>query len=147
MASMNFISQVSPRKAYADLRFFLAQEQPFKLLFLALALIPAIGVVVALMIDAHNKSEAPPPDIIYVESWPLDRSLAQIMADREERRIKKAAHDAKVRANYKALGRAVGMDVDAIEAEAKADAPPASATPAPAAAPPAPARNPAKPAG
>ncbi|WP_420606635.1 hypothetical protein [Novosphingopyxis sp.] len=121
MAPMNFISHVSPRKAYADLRFFLSQERPFKLLFLTLALIPAIGLVVALIVDAHEKSAPPPPEIIYVESWPLDRSMAVILADREERRIRREAHDKQVRENYKSLGRMVGMDVDEIEAAAKAE--------------------------
>lgn len=118
---MNFISQVSPRKAYADLRLFLSQEQPFKLLFLALALIPAIGLVVALILDAKAKSAPPPPEVIYVESWPIDRSMAVIMKEREERRIARAEREAKVKSNYKALGRAVGMDVEEIEAEAAAE--------------------------
>ncbi len=117
---MNFISQVSPRKAYHDLRGFLAQERPFKLLFLALALIPPVGLVVAIMIDANNKSAPPPPQIIYVESWPIDRSMAAIMAGREARRVARAARDAQVRENYKTLGRAVGMDVEEIVAEADA---------------------------
>lgn len=119
MATMNFLSQVSPRKAYADLRLFLAQEQPFKLLFLALALVPTVGLVVALMLDANRKSAPPPPEVIYVESWPLDRSMAVILAEREERRIKREARDRQVRDNYKALGRMVGMDVEEIEAEAQ----------------------------
>ena len=118
---MNFISQVSPRKAYADLRLFLSQEQPFKLLFLALALIPAIGLVVALILDAKAKSAPLPPEVIYVESWPIDRSMAVIMKEREERRIARAEREAKVKSNYKALGRAVGMDVEEIEAEAAAE--------------------------
>ncbi|WP_156851884.1 hypothetical protein [Novosphingopyxis baekryungensis] len=120
---MNFISQVSPRKAYADLRLFLSQEQPFKLLFLALALIPAIGLVVALILDAKAKSAPLPPEVIYVESWPIDRSMAVIMKEREERRIARAEREAKVKSNYKVLGRAVGMDVEEIEAEAAAERP------------------------
>lgn len=118
---MNFLSQVSPRKAYSDLRLFLAQEQPFKLLFLALALVPTVGLVVALMLDGNRKSAPPPPQIIYVESWPLDRSMAVILAEREERRVKREARDRKVRDSYKALGRMVGMDVEEIEAQAQAE--------------------------
>lgn len=117
---MSFLSQVSPRKAYADLRYFLSQEQPFKLLFLSLALVPAIGLVAALIIDGKNKSAPPPPEVIYIESWGLDRSMEQILSDREERRIVREARDARVKENYKALGRAVGMNVEEIEAEAKA---------------------------
>ena len=118
---MNFLSQANPKKAYADLRLFLSQERPFKLLFFTMALVPAIGLVVALIIDAHEKSAPPPPEIIYVESWPIDRSMAVIMKEREERRIREEAHAAKVRENYKSLGRMVGMDVEKIEAEASSE--------------------------
>ena len=118
---MNFLSQANPKKAYADLRFFLSQERPFKLLFFTMALVPAIGLVVALIIDAHEKSAPPPPEIIYVESWPIDRSMAVIMKEREERRIREEAHAEQVRENYKSLGRMVGMDVEKIEAEASSE--------------------------
>ena len=129
---MNFLSQANPKKAYADLRFFLSQERPFKLLFFTMALVPAIGLVVALIIDAHEKSTPPPPEIIYVESWPIDRSMAVIMKEREERRIREEAHAEQVRENYKSLGRMVGMDVEKIEAEAgqpDANAPAAESSP------------------
>ncbi|MAC12357.1 MAG: hypothetical protein CMN74_09095 [Sphingorhabdus sp.] len=129
---MNFLSQANPKKAYADLRFFLSQERPFKLLFFTMALVPAIGLVVALIIDAHEKSAPPPPEIIYVESWPIDRSMAVIMKEREERRIREEAHAEQVRENYKSLGRMVGMDVEKIEAEAgqpDANAPAAESSP------------------
>lgn len=121
MATMNFLSQANPKKAYADLRVFLSQERPFKLLFFTMALVPAIGLVVALIIDAHKKSAPPPPEVIYVESWPIDRSMAVILKEREERRIREEAQAEQVRENYKSLGRMVGMDVDKIEAEAAAD--------------------------
>ena len=70
----------------------------------------------------------PRPEIIYIESWRADRSDAEIVAGniaaqkaKDERLAAEAASAERVRQMYKALGRASGMDVDAIERKARAD--------------------------
>jgi hypothetical protein len=69
-----------------------------------------------------------PPEIIYINSWRADRSDAEIRASnlvnqqRKDRlAIEQARRDEEVRHIYKTIGRLSGMDVDAIERQAKAD--------------------------
>jgi hypothetical protein len=68
------------------------------------------------------------PYITYINSWRDGRSDAEIKASNvanqkmKEKEAAEAERDAQeTRDLYKALGRASGMDVDAIEAKAKAD--------------------------
>jgi hypothetical protein len=73
---------------------------------------------------------APPrPKIIYINSWPASRTMAETKAFIEanqkwndERAAEQAKSEEETRQMYKALGRATGIDVDKIEREAKADA-------------------------
>jgi hypothetical protein len=69
-----------------------------------------------------------PPTVTYITAWPAHRSDAEITASNIENQRRKdrlaaeqAKRDAEVRAIYKSLGRATGMDVDAIERKAAAD--------------------------
>ena len=60
------------------------------------------------------------PEVTYIESWPADRSIKEIVASNLERQKAEDEQEAKIREAYKALGRASGMDVDRIEREAEA---------------------------
>lgn len=70
-----------------------------------------------------------PPQVTYVSTFAPGRSDAQILAsNRANQKVQndlaalQARRDADVRAMYATLGRVSGMDVDAIERKAKADA-------------------------
>ena len=89
---------------------------------LSAACMPAALIIGGIIQDVAKKSVPPPPEIIYVESWRLDRSLEETLADQKERQKLREIKEAEVRERYKAIGRASGMDVDKIEREAKADA-------------------------
>ena len=88
---------------------------------LTAACMPAALIIGGIMQDVAKKSVPPPPEIIYVESWRLDRSMEEVLADQKERQRLREIKEAEVRERYKALGRATGMDVDAIEREAMAE--------------------------
>ncbi|WP_162558844.1 hypothetical protein [Sphingorhabdus sp. EL138] len=62
-----------------------------------------------------------PQEVIYVENWTLDRTDEDIMKDRWAVQCLKDKQETKRREAMKSLGRISGMDVDAIEREAKAD--------------------------
>lgn len=71
----------------------------------------------------------PRPTIVYINSWPASRTMAETKKFIEENQKRndqiaadQAKRDEEVRQAYKALGRATGMDVDAIEKKARADA-------------------------
>ena len=77
-----FPRPVSPFKAIRDLRMFLAQRQKHELIFAFLSVFLTVMLIVGFYVD--SSFETPwKRNIQYVESWPLDRSLAQIKAQQK----------------------------------------------------------------
>jgi hypothetical protein len=84
--------------------------------------------VFSVMWQEGGRGAPRPPEITYITVWDPHRTEAEIIASNianQKRKERLAAEQAKreedVRQMYKALGRASGMDVDAIEKKAKAD--------------------------
>jgi len=96
--------------------------------FVALALSTTLGVFY--MIAAESWKGPPPrPTVVYINSWTADRSDAEIArTNAENQRLQdelaaeQAKRDAKVKDIYRTIGKASGMDVDAIEKKAREDA-------------------------
>ena len=85
-------------------------------------------MVFSLVTSEEERILPRPPHIDYITSWRPGRSDAEIIAGNianQQRKDRLAAEQAKreeaVRGIYKSLGRASGMDVDAIDAKARAD--------------------------
>jgi hypothetical protein len=113
---------VSPSSAIGDLvDVWRGQSVTQRFWLLSAACMPAALIIGGIIQDVAKKSVPPPPEIIYVESWRLDRSMADILKDQKERQRLREIRQAEVRERYKAIGRASGMDVDAIERKAKLD--------------------------
>jgi len=119
---MGFFQKISPLRAVQDLRSVWRHDVPRKWLFLLLACIPPAILVTMMVLDVANKSKPLPPTVQYIESWPVDRSMTEILADRADRATIEQLRDRERRETYKALGRAFGMDVEAIEREARVSA-------------------------
>lgn len=116
---MLFAKHMNPGRAGSDLIAFLREERPHKLpLFLA-ACIPPGMLFYMLNNDVADKSTPPPPEVIYFESWPADRSIEESRKAIAERQKLKDEQNRIIRERYKVLGRAMGMDVDAIEKKAE----------------------------
>jgi len=82
----------------------------------------------SLIVFEEQRIEPRPPEIIYITSWHANRSEAEILASNAANQVRQkrlaaeqAERDLKVKNIYKAIGRASGMDVDAIERQAKAE--------------------------
>jgi hypothetical protein len=106
---MQFFARLSPLRAYKDLRFFLAQRQPYELGFLALAMAVTGFFVWAFLKDSYREPVYK-PEIIYVEQWTLNRTDAEIraaqivdQAKKEKRLAAEKAFDEKKRASFKKL--------------------------------------------
>ena len=113
---------VGPTGAIADfLAVWRAQGPIARFVVLGAACLPTMFLILGMMGDLAVLNRPPPPEVIYVESWRLDRSREEILADQAERQRLRAIRQEEVRQRYKALGRASGMDVDAIEREAKSE--------------------------
>lgn len=118
---MSFFKDVSLKSAGSDLIGFLrtsGNHNPW--LFLA-ACVPTAIIIYTFYIDALEKATPPPREIIYVESWPASRSIEESKVAIAERQKIKDKMIAREKEAYKAFGRAVGMDVDRIEREARAE--------------------------
>ena len=80
---------VGPRAALRDLTAFMRQRSREQIIGAALAVLVTVIIVIIFFVDSKINT-APPPQIVYVESYGPDRTDADIIADQkkasEERR-------------------------------------------------------------
>ncbi|HEX8579474.1 MAG TPA: hypothetical protein VF655_07750 [Allosphingosinicella sp.] len=70
----------SPRALWADMRAFTANRGRHHLVAAALALLLPTALIVLFYVDGRTNI-APKPQVIFAESWTLDRTDEQIKAD------------------------------------------------------------------
>jgi hypothetical protein len=116
---MSFVKDVSFRNSFADLRDFVRTDRPHKGFVFLLACLPPAMMVFGFYFDARNKSTPPPPQVMYIDSWPATRSRAESITSIKETQQLKDRQLADQRARYRALGRASGLDMDKIERDAE----------------------------
>jgi hypothetical protein len=115
---MSFFRAASPRKAGSELIAVLMEKRADRVPLLLAACLPPIAIFFMVAQDVHDRGQKPRDEITYFESWPASRSRTESLASNVERQKRKDAMMAAQREAYKALGRAAGMDVDKLEAEA-----------------------------
>ena len=99
----------SPRVALADLKAFLGRRSREQAIGAALALLITLTILVVFFLDA-GVNTAPPPQVIYAESYGPDRTDADIIADQKERQ---AAREAALKARqgeYQKLEKRFGIE-------------------------------------
>jgi len=79
----------SPRALWADIRAFTSERRPHHWVALALAVAMPVGIVFVFDLDGRTNI-MPGPQLIYVESWPANRTDEQIKA---EQKIDQAPRD------------------------------------------------------
>jgi hypothetical protein len=119
---MGFFQQASLKGGTADLIDYFRQNGGVRPLVLLAACLPTAAIIGMFYLDSTNKAKPPPPTVTYFESWPAERSVEESLAANREYQKQKDAMRAREVEAYKALGRAVGMDVDKLDAEAQVDA-------------------------
>ena len=124
---MSYWRNIHPVGAIADFRTVFEQAGGNRWWFAGLAALTTLGIF-SVMNQESWKKPRPKAEITYITSWRADRSDAEIIATNianQKRKEARAAEQAKreeaVRNIYKKIGRASGMDVDAIERKAQAD--------------------------
>lgn len=128
LRSRSFLSQVStPRGMIADFAEVVRQAGDNKWRIGLAAAICTIAVF-SVMWNEGGRGLPKPPKVTYITVWDPHRTEAEIVASNvanQKRKERLAAEQAKrdedVRQMYKTIGRASGMDVDAIEKKAKAE--------------------------
>ena len=118
---MSFFRDISFRNAGSDLISFLRMSDRHSLPLLLAACVPTAIIIYTFYLDGLEKSKPPPPTVTYFESWPATRTIEESKAAITERQKLKDVMIQREKDAYKAFGRAVGMDVERIEREAKAE--------------------------
>ncbi len=99
----------SPRAAFADLKaYIIGQRTREQIIGGALALLVTIIIVIEFIIDAQIGT-APPPRIVYVDSWSVNRSDAEIIADQKKDEAKRQAAIAERQRQFQKLENQLGM--------------------------------------
>lgn len=80
----------SPRAAFADLRAFLRRRSREQAIGAALAVLITMIIVIVFFVDASINT-APPPQVIYVDSWSENRTDAEIVAQQKKDQAAKEA--------------------------------------------------------
>lgn len=99
---LKYFARFSPLRAIRDLRRFLAGRQRYELFTLFAAAAVTWTIMWAFLIDSRSIEVPYERNIIYVQSWPLDRSVddmrVQLKADEAKRREAIAAHEKRMKA-------------------------------------------------
>lgn len=119
--------KLNPTDAVSDFVSVYRQAGPHRWKFM-LAAAAMTALVFSLVVREEHRVPPRPPEIIWINSWRADRSDAEIRASnlvnqqrKEAEAAEQARRDEEVRQIYKTLGRLSGMDVDAIERQARAE--------------------------
>lgn len=120
---MSYWRKVSPRGAIEDLIDLWRQPTPYRWQILGVAVAMTFTMMVV-FIPESQRVEPRRPTVTYITTFDPNRTDAEIVASnienqklQDKRRAEAEARAERKREAYKALGRASGMDVDAMEAE------------------------------
>lgn len=106
---MAFPRPSKPTVLLSDLRAFLAGPQRHRLLFGFLAILMPAIIIYGFNRDARTNI-LPGPSITYIQSWPADRSDAEIEAQQKIDQKKKEAADLERRRSYQRLAKQLGIE-------------------------------------
>lgn len=91
--AMRYFDRIQPRGALADLRYFFGQRRPHQWGFAALSVTVTLVTIWAFWHDSKFEPVYH-RDIIYVQQWRADRSIADVIAQQKIDGPKEAARKA-----------------------------------------------------
>ena len=103
-----FPRPVSPRAALADLRAFLRQRSREQRIGAALSLLVTTIIVIVFFVDSKINT-APPPEVVYVESWSMNRTDAEIIEQQMKDQAELEAARKERQRQFQALENKFGM--------------------------------------
>ena len=99
----------SPLAALKDFKnYVIGQPSREQIIGAALALLVTIIIVIEFIVDAQMGT-APPPRVVYAESWPVNRSDAEIIADQKADQAKLEAALKERQRQFQKLENQFGM--------------------------------------
>ncbi|MEO6198918.1 MAG: hypothetical protein ABIO68_03125 [Sphingomicrobium sp.] len=103
-----FPSPSSPRVAFADLRAFMRQRSREQVIGLAMAVLVTIIIVIVFLVDPMINT-APPPQIVFVESYKPGRTDAEIIAGQKVDQAARDAEDKRMQEQFQKLEQRFGI--------------------------------------
>jgi hypothetical protein len=120
---MSFWRRISPRRAVADFANEWRQPSPYRWQAMGVS-IAATFAIMMVFLPANQRVAPRPPEITWITTYAPNRTDAEIAASnlanqrrKEELAAELAAREERRKELYRALGRATGVDVDAMEAQ------------------------------
>lgn len=104
-----FPRPVSPKRAWSDLREYLAEGRRHKLLFLVLAVAATWAIVWGFLLDSKTNT-MPGRQIIYIQNWSADRTEADIIARQKEDLLKRQAAIKRKQEDFRKVADQFGID-------------------------------------
>lgn len=104
-----FPRPVGPRAALADLRALLRQRGREQWIGAALAVLVTMIIVIEFLVDSKINT-APPPRIVYVESWSAKRTDAEIIADQKKHQAAREAAQKERQRQFQKLEKQLGIE-------------------------------------
>ena len=98
-----------PSAALKDLLAFLRQRSREQVIGAILAVLVTIIIVIIFLVDSKINT-APPPQPIYVEIYPANRTDAEIIADQKKDQAEKEAAAKEKQRQFQELEKRLGMD-------------------------------------
>ncbi|MBA3667097.1 MAG: hypothetical protein H0W65_05185 [Sphingomonas sp.] len=99
---------VGPRAALADLFAFMRQRSREQVLGLIMAVLVTTIILIIFIVDAKVNT-APPPRVVYIESYGPDRTDADIIADQKEASERKHQAAEAKKAEFRKLEKQLGL--------------------------------------
>jgi hypothetical protein len=98
-----FPRPATPKALWADIRAFAAQRSRYQWAGMAVAIVMPLVIVAGFFYDStHGVQDG--PQIIYVQSWPANRTDAQIVADQKKDQAQREAAQRERQAEFQRLG-------------------------------------------
>jgi len=104
-----FPRPVGPRAAFSDLRAFVRHTGREKWIGAALAVLVTIIIIIEFLVDSKINT-APPPRIVYAQSWSADRTDAQIIADQKKDQAAREAALKERQRQFQKLEKQLGIE-------------------------------------
>jgi hypothetical protein len=104
-----FPRPVGPRAAIADLLAFMRQRSREQVIAASLSVLVTAIIVFEFFIDSKINT-APPPRIVYAESWSANRTDAEIIADQKKHQQEREAALKERQRQFKKLEKQLGME-------------------------------------
>lgn len=99
----------NPRAALADLLAFLRQRSPEQVWGATMAVLVTIIILIIFFVDSKINT-APPPTVVYVESYGPDRTDADIVADQKKAAEERRKLEEHRRQEFQKLEKRLGIE-------------------------------------